>query len=305
MSNERSGFTCFGGAWTMALFMVITASWPLGMLFAQDPQTLAEKWELNADTDKGRFKVCSYHPLYFLICNWSSHPNIKPASLNVDYVSQVPFNLNSVEFKFQVSFKTKILNGFLAGFGDLWVAYSQTSRWQIFNARESRPFRETNYEPELILNFASRYKILGFQGCMLGVALNHQSNGKNIPLSRSWSRIIFHAGFQKKNWQIMVRPWIRLNDKIDENPLITRFIGAGDIVIGYHYRGHQFCLMGRHSMRGHDQSRGALQFQWALPIKGRMRGYIQIFHGYGESLVDYNHKQTTLGFGMSWLGPFG
>jgi phospholipase A1 len=96
-----------------------------------------------------------------------------------------------------------------------------------------------------------------------------------------------------------------VHDKIDENPLITRFIGAGDIVIGFHHRGHQFSLMGRHSLRGHDQSRGAVQVQWALPIKGQMKVFFQVFHGYGEILIDYNHKQTTLGFGLSWLGSFG
>jgi phospholipase A1 len=30
-----------------------------------------------------------------------------------------------------------------------------------------------------------------------------------------------------------------------------------------------------------------------------VRGYVQVFSGYGESMVDYNWKQTTVGAGIS------
>jgi phospholipase A1 len=34
------------------------------------------------------------------------------------------------------------------------------------------------------------------------------------------------------------------------------------------------------------------------PLLGAARGYIQLTSGYGESLIDYNFRQTTLGFGV-------
>jgi outer membrane phospholipase A len=59
------------------------------------------------------------------------------------------------------------------------------------------PLREVNYEPELILNFPVKFNLFGFKARMVGVALNHESNGKVI-LFRSWNRIILHAGFERK-----------------------------------------------------------------------------------------------------------
>ena len=38
-----------------------------------------------------------------------------------------------------------------------------------------------------------------------------------------------------------------------------------------------------------------------FPINRSFRAHIQLFHGYGESLIDYNHKATYFGLGISLL----
>ena len=34
-------------------------------------------------------------------------------------------------------------------------------------------------------------------------------------------------------------------------------------------------------------------------LLGPIRGYVQVFSGYGETMIDYNWKQTTVGIGIA------
>ena len=60
-------------------------------------------------------------------------------------------------------------------------------------------------------------------------------------------------------------------------------------------------LMARHSFRGGDRSHGAVQLDWGFPINNLLRGHLQVFDGYGESMIDYNHRATYVGLGISLL----
>lgn len=263
-------------------------------------KSLAERWELEPEFKKGTFRLTSYKPFYITAGRWSSNPNNQPQSENPDYSVPTPTEYNNYEAKFQLSFKTKVLQSIFWGHGDLWLAYTQKAHWQIYNVNVSRPFRELNYEPELMLNFGIKANILGFQARTLGVSFNHQSNGRDLPRSRSWNRVIFHTGLERGNWILVFRPWIRLPDEDDENPLITDFIGRAEANVIYTFNNHSIYLIATNSLTAKN-NRGSAQLNYVFPIKANLRGHLQIFDGYGETMIDYNHRQTTIGVGISFV----
>ena len=275
-------------------------------LFTERPafRSLSDRWELDSTTQKGTFIVTPYKPLYVTAGRWSTDPNEKPVSENPAYIFPYYAPLGRYEARFQLSLKVKMLQGIFGKYGDLWVGYTQKSHWQIYNTAFSRPFRETNYEPEVILNFATNFSVLGLKTRMLGVAFNHQSNGRGFELSRSWNRVILHAGFERGKWTVLLRPWLRLPDAEDENPAIIDNIGRADATVIYRTGRNLFSVVGSHSLRGGAKNRGQVQFDWTFPVRGNLRGDLQILHGYGETLIDYNHRQTTIGLAISlvdWL----
>ena len=270
-----------------------------------DPNTslLDRRWELSQDSKLGTWNIRANQPVYLLPAFWTSKKNEFPQSPNPQNTVDEDQNLKSMEAKFQISLKTKAAENIFGNNGDVWVGYTQSSRWQVYNSEESRPFRETNYEPEASLIFRTNYNLLGLNGRLLGLTLNHQSNGRSDPLSRSWNRVILNLGFEKDNFALMVRPWYRIEEdfKDDNNPDIKNYIGRGDLTAFYRWNDNDFSLMLRHSLNGGDDSHGAMQFDWAFPIKGKLRGHFQLFDGYGESLIDYNHRATYVGLGVSLM----
>ena len=269
---------------------------------------LDRRWELSQDSKLGTWNIRSYQPVYLMPGYWTSDKNERPSSPNPTNTVQPDQEqqLKSMEAKFQLSLKTKAVENLFGDNGDVWVGYTQSSRWQVYNEAESRPFRETNYEPEASLVFRTNYEMQGLNWRMLGLTLNHQSNGRSDPLSRSWNRVILNLGFERDDFALMLRPWYRIEEGSadDNNPDITDYVGRGDLTAFYRWKEHDFSLMLRHSLKGGDDSHGAVQFDWTFPISGKLRGQVQLFDGYGESLIDYNHRATYVGVGVSLMNWF-
>lgn len=263
-------------------------------------QTLSQRWELDSADKKRTFRLNYYKPFYITAGRWSNNPNFQPQSENPDFSVPEASPYNNYEAKFQLSFRSKVLQSMFWGHGDLWIAYTQVAHWQIFNTDLSRTFRELNYEPELMLNFGLNVNLLGFKWRTVGVSFNHQSNGQDLPRSRSWNRLIFHMGLERDRWMVVLRPWIRLPDEEDENPLATDFIGRGEATVVYTVKNHSLYVTARNNL-SFNPNRGSAQFNYVFPIKNNLRGHLQIFDGYGETLIDYNHRQTTIGLGISFI----
>lgn len=285
----------------------VTAAAAPGMFARDVPPTgrplslLDSRWELSPESKLGTFNIRGYKPVYVMPVFVTSNQNERPTSPNPNNTVRSPQELQDVEMKFQLSLKTKVWQGVFGDKGDLWVGYTQSSRWQAYNAKISRPFRETDYQPEAMLVFGTHYRVLGCEGRLLGIGVDHQSNGRSDPLSRSWNRVIADVGFERGDWTLMIRPWWRIPEarQDDNNPDISDYIGRADMQLVHEWHGQEFALMLRHSLRGGSRSHGAGRFTWSFPLAGNVRGYMEFFKGYGESLIDYNHNATYLGLGIS------
>ncbi|RYZ28064.1 MAG: phospholipase, partial [Sphingobacteriales bacterium] len=131
---------------------------------------MTECWELDAAHHRGVFLITPYKPVFVTAGRRSDKPNRLPTSENPVYSQPTPINYNNYEARFQFSLKTKVIYGLFGNLADLWVGYTQKAHWQIYNSDLSRPFRELNYEPEIILNFPINWQLGGTNLRMAGVA---------------------------------------------------------------------------------------------------------------------------------------
>ncbi len=210
-------------------------------------------------------------------------------------------NMDSTETQFQLSIKTPLKVGLLGKNINIFGAYTVRSFWQLYNIDGSSPFRETNHEPEVWLQGDPDYEIFGFKNSVAAFGVSHQSNGKAGNLSRSWNRIYLDFIFHRCNLAFSVKPWIRLpeDSENDDNPNITDYLGHGELGVGYKYGDHTFTFMSRNNLES-GFSKGAVVFGWSFPFFNYpfLKGYVQYFSGYGESLIDYDRYVNKIGAGI-------
>ncbi len=262
-----------------------------------------DRWELRPGKKLGQFRITPYKPMYVLAAYHASSTNALPGSPNDENDQLLPLNLENTEAKFQISLKTKLWQNVIGDWSDLWFGYTQSSRWQVFNADASRPFRETDYEPELMMAFRTNYSLFGWQGRLATFGVNHQSNGRSLPLSRSWNRVMASVALEKGPWVVSLRPWWRISEDAedDDNPDIEDFVGRGEMTLTHTGPRHEISATLRHSLKTGSRSHGSLETTWAFPVHGNLRGYVQWFSGYGESLIDYNKSANYFGIGVSLM----
>jgi phospholipase A1/A2 len=215
--------------------------------------------------------------------------------------------LDEIEIKFQFSFRLSLAEDLMGGNGDLFFAYTQVSVWQAYNFDNSAPFRDTNYEPEMFLAFDTDYDVLGLHGRLVSLGLVHQSNGRgNEEISRSWNRLYANIVMERGNFALSLKPWYRIpeNDEDDNNPDIEDYMGYGELRAAYKYGEHVFATMLRNNLKFPDENRSGVELDWSFPLYKNIKGYVQYFYGYGETLLDYNECDQRIGAGFllaDWL----
>ena len=263
---------------------------------------LSLMYDLDRNDTRGLLSVREHNPMYLMPFWYNSSPNYSPSSPTRGITEQERFGQQKrAETKLQISFKSKIAEDLFKSRADLWFGYTQKSDWQIFNqGRKSAPFRNTDYKPEIFLTQPVKADLpWGGRLRMLGTGFVHQSNGQSRPESRSWNRIYAVAGMEWGKLTVVPRVWMRVFDQggdKNDNPDIADYMGYGDVKVQYRLndRKNVYSVLRYNPKTGY----GAVEAAYTFPITGKLKGVVRGFHGYGESLIDYNRKQSGIGFGL-------
>lgn len=259
-----------------------------------------QRVDKEAVTVDNPFVLTPHKPNYFLPIAYTSNPNDR-AFLGDDETE----SLQSVEFKFQLSVKFPVVYDVVGRNSSLWFAYTQQAFWQAYNSDISAPFRDTNHEPEVFIVDKPKNGFLGIKPNYISYGFSHQSNGQSGDLSRSWNRFYVDFLFEKGNTAFSFKPWYRIPESSDndDNPNIERYYGYGELSVIHIIDDYSIDFILRNNLKTSD-NKGAFQVGFNFPLWGKTRGYIQYFNGYGQSLLDYNHKTQSLGIGImltNWL----
>lgn len=250
-----------------------------------------------------KYSIVAHKPIYILPVTYNSHPT----KGSLDSMSKADY----VEAKIQFSFKFNIVEKFFFDKVKLAFAYTNLSFWQVYNSSNSAPFRETNHEPDLFLEYRRNGINSMLTDPIYRFGFIHQSNGQNVPQSRSWNRIYAQGIFNTSPAIISLKIWHRLPEgkknsildtQGDDNRDLTRYLGNFELLLVKKFARQTISMTLHNNLE--KKNRGSLQLDWSYPISENYRGYVQFFNGYGESLIDYNRPVARIGAGFliaDWL----
>lgn len=274
---------------------------PVADASLEERSLIGERWSRYEPTPGNPLLVRLHNP-NFVMLRHADAANAMPASPTHPPVD-TGRNVQRDEIEFQVSFKARLWES-RDHFYATWLGYTQQSHWQVLNGAQSRPFRESDYQPEMMFVVQPDMPLrAGFRWQLLNIGLVHQSNGRSDPASRSWNRAYAQFGVENDHvaggkLAILVRPWIRLHERADrdDNPDITDYLGYGDVAVLWRHGKQTLTFTGRINPR---TGKGAAQVEWSREAIPPFRFYVRAFSGYGESLIDYNFRQTVIGAGFA------
>lgn len=262
---------------------------------------ISARMKQEKQTELNPYVITPHRLNYVLPAQSTNRINTEPFASLEGYEE----NLDDVEAKFQLSVKIPLTAEDLYVEGDaLYFAFTLEAWWQVYSDNISKPFRETNYRPEIFyLMPLDWHPYGGNTGVSFGI--EHQSNGRDQLLSRSWNRIYANFLYEVDNAAFHFQPWWRipedekefpLDSDGDDNPDITDFMGHFELGGAYKWNNCELFFNSRQNFATH---KGAIELGFTFPLWRKVRGYATVFDGYGESLIDYNYRQTRIGLGFA------
>jgi phospholipase A1 len=261
--------------------------------------------------------------------------NSSPVSTHkVNYFSlnRWPGNTNA-QAKFQISMKFQVLEPNLYVFKHnifpAYFAYTQKTLWNV--GQPSRPFEESDYDPEFFLDYPVNTAIIGrikLRNIIVS-PLEHESNGLSGIQSRGWNRqyIMIKIGLEPKEKLeitnsfvsdkalVYVKLWhaSQYSDQTDylqsigSTNTFLDYMGYGEIGLsvrnflwGGSLKNHQLDIR-TPIFRDAQKNSCEFEFRQQLPSMN-FALYLQYWYGYGETLLRFDQfgRRGFIGLSFSY-----
>lgn len=237
-------------------------------------------------------------------------PELEQETAQLQHYKPIYFLMGTPDTKVQFSFKLRVIENF-----GLYFAYSQLMMWDLFT-KSSWPIRDVNYNPEVFYRY-------GLDGAAepdqsrtwldLGI-FEHESNGKDGADTRSWNRsyVRYRSDLElnernRLSWEI--KAWVAylldeanadirqyrgsyefslaipnlLGEAVSPNDLIFRIYPGGSTTLNPIAGGQELTLRFR-----------------PPPVSYLRLLIVQVFHGYGENLLEYNQNRWGIRAGIGF-----
>jgi phospholipase A1 len=216
------------------------------------------------------------------------------------YTYSEEYHGQDTEAYFQISLKQRLFSL------PLYLGYTQKAFWQFLNDKRSSPFRETDYNPELFYRYipADREK---WHHLGADFGFEHESNGRDLPDSRSWNRFYFAPFVAEGDHAIYLKLWYRLPENKgraptdpdrDDNPDIQSYYGYGEL--NYIQQIFNKQVINTTARWNPTTGRGSIRAEYTIPSADNDYFFMfYLFQGYGEDLLNYNHSVFRLGVGLA------
>lgn len=214
---------------------------------------------------------------------------------------QDPFSGKTLDIKFELGMKFGLFPDIegLEPLSPLKFGYSQRSWWDI--SEDSAPFKEHNYNPEIFWDFteglarpSSKPRLHIFDL----VGIEHQSNGLDGLNSRSWDRVYATRTFRiSEAWAWTFKYWQAMNLG-DFNEDIEDYLGTAEITT--HFDLNNWARLDLKTLLGRKSDKLSYQLDLIVPMSRwiNSRFFLSYYNGYGEALISYNKKTSSLRAGF-------
>ena len=213
------------------------------------------------------------------------------------------------QVKFQVSAKYNLIYPSNIG---VWVAYTQKAFWHLYDS--SAPFWEFNHEPEVFWCFESKKNIFNVDTGLLDyIQLSpwyHKSNGRDGEESRSMN--LYYAEIQLSVGQVynvgVMGKVFAYHDVSSKNKDIEDYLGKCEGMIFFQLKSKTVEYFDKEKIYIKGGGNVDTKKYWVeggakvrlLTTLFQPFLYVQVFHGYGEAMVNYNKKDTAVRVGLTF-----